>query len=89
MKFIGNSAQYGGAIYVDDATNSGSCESNPYEAKSPKSGCFINVMATQIIVTANTNFSLNNILFYSNIATISGATNFWRTTRQMHCESFQ
>ena len=76
MNFIGNSAQYGGAIYVDDATNSGSCESNPYEVKSPKSECFISVVSTQTIVTTNTNFSLNNIRFDLNTATVSGATLF-------------
>ena len=76
LNFVSNSAQYGGAIYVDDATNSGSCESNPFEVKSPKSECFISVVSTQTIVTANTNFSLNNIFFDSNTAMISGPTLF-------------
>ena len=76
LNFIGNSAQYGGAIYVDDATNSGSCESNPFEFKSPKSECFISVVSIQTYVTANTNFSLNNVYFDSNTATVSGATLF-------------
>ena len=76
VNFIGNSAQYGGAIYVDDATYSGSCVSNPFEVKSPKSECFVSIVSTQTIVTTNTNFSLNNILFGFNGATVSGSTLF-------------
>ena len=76
VNFIGNSANYGGAIYVDDETNSASCVSNPFEVKTPKSECFISVVATQTIATTNTNFSLNNILFGFNTAAISGATLF-------------
>ena len=76
LNFVGNSAQYGGAIYVDDESNSGSCVSNPFEIKSPKSECFISVVSTQTIVTARTNFSLSNVLFDSNSATVSGPTLF-------------
>ena len=76
MNFVGNSAQHGGAIFVDDATNSGSCESNPFETKAPKSECFLSVVSTQTFVTTNTNFSLNNIYFDLNTATVSGATLF-------------
>ena len=74
LNFIGNLAHYGGAIYIDDATNSGSCESNPFEVKLLKSECFIRIVSTQTIVTINTNFSLKNIVFDSNTAKISGAT---------------
>ena len=76
LNFIGNSAQYGGAIYVDDGTNSGSCESNPFEARAPKSECFLSIVSTQTFVTTNTNFSLNNIDFDLNTAMVSGATLF-------------
>ena len=76
ISFVKNSAQYGGAIYVDDATNSGSYESNPFDFKSPKSKCFISVVSTQTVVTANTNFSLNNVYFDLNTATVSGPTLF-------------
>ena len=72
LNFVENSAQYGGAIYVNDATNSGSCEGNPFDFNSPKSECFISIVSTQTIVTANTNFSLNNVYFDLNTATISG-----------------
>ena len=37
--FIANSADYGGAIYVDDDTNSGTCTSDP------KIECFFQVLA--------------------------------------------
>ena len=37
--FTGNSADYGGAVYVDDDTNSGTCASNP------KTECFFQVLA--------------------------------------------
>ena len=76
LNLIRNWAEYGGAIYVDDESNSGSCLSNPFEIKSPKSECFISVVATQTIVTADTNFSLNNVLFDGNSAEISGPTLF-------------
>ena len=76
LKFVGNSAQYGGAIYVDDESNSGSCVSNPFEIKAPKSECFMSVVSTQTIVTARTNFSLSNVLFDKNTASVSGSTLF-------------
>ena len=72
LNFVRNSAQYGGAIYIDDESNSGSCVSNPFETKSPKSECFMSVVSTQTIVTARTNFSLSNVLFHKNSATVSG-----------------
>ena len=76
LNFIRNSAQYGGAIYIDDATNPGLCESNPFEVKSPKSECFIRVVSTQTVINTDGNFSLNNVYFDSNTATVSGATLF-------------
>ena len=76
LNFVRNSAQYGGAIYIDDESNSGSRVSNPFEIKSPKSECFMNVVSTQTIVTTRTNFSLSNVLFDGNSATVSGPTLF-------------
>ena len=76
LNFIRNYAYYGGALYVDDATNSGTCASNPFELTSPKSECFISVVSTETIVTTNTNFSLNNVMFDRNNAKISGDTLF-------------
>ena len=76
LNFIGNSAVLGGAIYVDDESNSGACASNPFERNSIKSECFIRVVATHTILTANTNYSLNNIDFDLNSANVSGSTLF-------------
>ena len=76
LKFIENRATYGGAIYVDDQSNSGSCASNPFDANAQQSECFIHVIATQVILTADTNYILTNILFDSNVADVSGSTIF-------------
>ena len=76
LNFIGNSAQYGGAVYVDDESNFGSCVSNPFEIKSPKLECFISIVSTQTVVTDNSNFSLSNIIFDKNSAAASGSTLF-------------
>ena len=76
LKFIKNTALYGGAIYVDDQSNSGSCTSNPFDANAQQSECFIHVIATQAILTADTNYILTNILFDLNFATVSGSTIF-------------
>ena len=76
LNFIGNTAMLGGAIYVDDESNSGACASNPFERNSIKSECFIRVVATHTILTANTNYSLNNIDFDLNSANISGSILF-------------
>ena len=76
LNFVGNSALFGGAIYVDDESNSGSCVSNPFEIRAAKSECFMSVVSTQTIVTARTNFSLSNVQFDKNSATLSGSTLF-------------
>ena len=76
LNFVENTAMYGGAIYVDDQSNSGSCASNPFDVNAQQSECFIHVIATQAILTANTNYILTNVRFDSNIATISGSTIF-------------
>ena len=57
VSFIGSSAQYGGAIYVDDATNFGICETDLSVTKSSNSECFISVSISNL--TTDTNFSLN------------------------------
>ena len=76
VNFVGNSARYGGAVYVDDASNTESCLSNPFNTTSSKSECFLNVVSTQTVVTVNTNFSLKNVLFDQNLAAVSGSTLF-------------
>ena len=76
VHFIENFAHNGGAVYVDDASNTDSCLSNPFEVSAPKLECFVSVVATETYVTANINFSLTNILFHLNVAKISGSTLF-------------
>ena len=68
--FTANSADYGGAVYVDDDTNSGTC------ASEPKTECFFQVLAiyhNNIILIGSHNHKLNRILSFSrNSASISG-----------------
>ena len=45
--FINNSADYGGAVYVADETNSGTCESKSFEQYSTKTECFIELLPDQ------------------------------------------
>ena len=68
LNIIGNRAEDGGAIYVDDEFSSGACTSNPFNTESPLSECFVRVVATHTILTANPNYTLNNIHFDSNSA---------------------
>jgi predicted outer membrane repeat protein len=65
--FIGNSAEYGGAVYVDDDTNSGTCVSDP------KTECFFQVLA---LYTESHPFDLNpqGVYFSQNHASTSGST---------------
>ena len=76
LSFLNNTAMFGGAIFIDDQSNSGSCASNPFDINAQQSECFIHVIATQVILTANTNYILTNVRFDSNIATVSGSTIF-------------
>ena len=61
--FTGNSADYGGAMYVDDDTNSGTCASNP------KTECFFQVLGLYVYdytrddTIRGMNFSQNNANF--------------------------
>ena len=69
LHFTENSAKYGGAIYITDETNSGSCYSKPYadEESAISSECFIQSLQTSqfgktycMINTVNTYFERNN-----------------------------
>ena len=46
LRFIANSAHYGGAIYVNDNTNSGTCSSHP------KTECFFQVLALNLLISS-------------------------------------
>ena len=72
ITFTGNSAEYGGAVYVNDDTNSGTCASNP----SLRTECFFQVLA---LYNTFLNYPSNNLVwksmyFSNNLANISGST---------------
>ena len=48
LHFIGNSANYGGAIFVADDTNSGTCASTSYRVHSTSSQCFMQVLKLDV-----------------------------------------
>ena len=64
--FIANSADYGGAVYVDDDTNSGTCTSDP------NLECFFQVLAVH--GTADEYLQTQSMHFSQNYANISGST---------------
>ena len=65
--FTGNSADYGGAVYVDDDTNSGTCASDP------KTECFFQVLALYDYLFSGLHIRIQNIYFSENSADISGS----------------
>ena len=67
MKFVLNTAQYGGAVYVEDGTNSGICASNS------RSECFFQVLATHSYPIPGVSHVIS---FAQNYASISGSTVF-------------
>ena len=66
LNFIGNKAKRGGAVYLADDTNSGTC--------SPNNECFIQTLLLYPFYF--TNFSTLNILFSGNSATEQGSNIF-------------
>ena len=66
--FTGNSAEYGGAVYVNDDTNSGTC------ASYPKTECFFQVLALYDQSSISGSIILKCMYFSENTANISGAT---------------
>lgn len=76
MSFVRNTADYGGAVYVDDESNSDACASNPFDASALKAECFLQVVATHTSLTLNTTLSLHNVEFDNNYAKSSGSTLF-------------
>ena len=79
-EFINNSADYGGAIYVDDDTNSGTCMSTSYKVYSTSTECFLQTLITLIRKETNLQSEVIanpiNTLFLNNIAHIAGSTIF-------------
>ena len=67
--FTANSADYGGAIHVDDDTNSGTC------ASSTETECFFQVLALHNIINLeHSRFRIRSMHFSQNHANISGST---------------
>ena len=66
MSFTGNSASYGGAVYVADDTNSGAC--------SPDNECFIQILSLHLHDYSN--ITTENILLSENTATAQGSNLF-------------
>ena len=71
LTFIGNSADYGGAFFVADGTNSGTCASKSYKSYSTASECFI-----QALSLYNENDFYFDLLFKNNRAKFTGSVLF-------------
>ena len=65
ISFTANNANYGGAVYVDDDTNSSTC------ASEPKAECFFQVFA--IYDQEPPNLQTQSMFFSENLANISGS----------------
>ena len=68
LTFIGNLADYGGAFFVADGTNSGTCASKSYKSYSTASECFIQALS----LNNENNFYLD-LLFKNNHAKFTGS----------------
>ena len=66
--FTANKADYGGAVYVDDDTDSGTCISDL------KTECFLQVLASNNFIFSNKYLKTQSIYFSQNHANISGST---------------
>ncbi len=74
--FFNNSANYGGAVYVSDGTNSGICASESYQIYSTKTECFFQVLSLQGQLFGRDNIIINDMSFANNHAYISGSDLF-------------
>jgi predicted outer membrane repeat protein len=72
--FLNNSADYGGAIYISDGTNFGTCASESYQIYSTRTECFLQVLSLQNQFFGHNN--PGNMLFIDNHAYISGSDLF-------------
>ena len=68
IEFTSNSAHYGGAVYIDDDTNSGTCDS------SSETQCFFQALAVTVRKIKLDNPRTQNMNFSQNQAKISGST---------------
>ena len=76
--FDGNTANYGGAVYVADNTISGTCASTSFEASSTTTECFFQTLELKTIVFTFENFIPNyiNTKFINNHALSRGSDLF-------------
>ena len=72
LYFTANSANYGGALYVADETNSEQCASVSYTNLSVDTECFLQVISPISIDQEIYNYI--SVTFSQNVATISGST---------------
>ena len=75
VNFTANTADYGGAVYVDDNTNPGTCDSTSFRVQSPRTECSFQVLAINNVLL-NSNKTFQDIYFNENSATISGSILF-------------
>ena len=76
LTFANNSADYGGAVYVADETNSGTCASKSYKIASTTTECFIQLLTVQNIFEDRNNYNIIVTMFADNHAYISGSNIF-------------
>ena len=70
LEIVENTADYGGALYVADDTNSGTCDSVPFRSQSTAAECFFQSLALHSVTLPNLN--VINTYFYNNTAKIRG-----------------
>ena len=77
LTFAANLADLGGAIYVGDDTNSGTCASDSYKRYSPATECFLQTLVLRRSRSFKTNFTnLVNVEFANNLARVHGSNVF-------------
>ena len=74
FQYINNSANYGGAVYIADETNFGTCASESYQIQSTTTECFIQPLSvgTYVIYTKSSIL----VKFINNAGSISGSDIF-------------
>ena len=74
IKFTDNRAEYGGAVYVSDDTNNGTCTSSEYTRTSTSdSDCFFQSIQYNAYNNSKVSYITNHIFFSGNTAKSSGA----------------
>ena len=75
VKFVSNSADYGGAIFVKDGSNSDTCDNMTPKQSVPTKECFYQNLAVNYNSVLNTEgIHVKNTIFTRNTASIAGNT---------------